>query len=149
MDLLVIDYKIKTADAASVLVHLNKCKDNFMPALDKIVDIREYSKKIVENSITFEAWVNNNLAGLIAAYFNDKKNQSGFITNISIVNEYTGKGLALELLKNCIAYGKQKKFKEIHLEVFHENKHAIRLYQKNDFYQTAVKDDFVFMKKIL
>lgn len=144
-----IEYKIKTADAENVLTHLNKCKDDFFPVLDKTVDITEYSKKIVENSVTFEAWVNKELIGLIAAYFNDKENHSGFITNVSVVSEYAGRGLASELLKNCIHYAIEKNFKEINLEVSHKNEQAIRLYKKHDFYQTSVKDDLIIMKKNL
>lgn len=144
-----IEFKIKTADAENVLIHLNKCKDNFIPVLDKTVDITEYSKKIVENSVTFEAWVNKDLTGLIAAYFNDMENHSGFITNVSVVSEYAGRGLASELLKNCIHYAIENNFKEINLEVSPENEQAIRLYKRHDFYQTAGKDDLIIMKKSL
>ena len=144
-----IEYKIKTADAENVLTHLNKCKDNFIPVLDKTVDITDYSKQIVENSVTFEAWANMELIGLIAAYFNDKENHTGFITNVSVVSEYGGRGLAAELLKNCIHYAIEKNFKEINLEVSHKNEQAIRLYKKHDFYQTSVKDDLIIMKKSL
>jgi ribosomal protein S18 acetylase RimI-like enzyme len=133
----------------SVLSHLNSCKDSFIPALDTLVNIQEYSGKLVENSVTFEAWVGNTLVGLVAAYFNDKKNESGFITNISVIKQYAGKGLATELLKKSIFYGKQKNFKDLSLEVFFENKAAIRLYKKNQFYQTGIKNDFIFMKKYL
>lgn len=144
-----IVFKIKTAGAHNVLIHLNKCKDNFIPVLDKTVDITEYSKKIVENSVTFEAWINKELIGLIAAYFSDKENHSGFITNVSVVSKYAGKGLASELLKNCIHYAIEKNFKEINLEVSHKNEQAIRLYKKHDFYQTSIKDDLIIMKKSL
>ena len=144
-----IEFKIKTAGADDVLIHLNKCKDNFIPALDKTVDITKYSKKIVESSVTFEAWINKELIGLIATYFNDNENYSGFITNVSVVNECAGRGLASELLKNCIQYAEKRNFKEINLEVYHKNEQAIKLYKKYDFYQASSKEDLVIMKKIL
>ena len=149
MHTLTVVYKTKTAGVKDILIHLNKCKGNFVPALDKTVDIPEYSKKIVQNSVTFEAWVNKDLTGLIAAYFNDKENHSGFITNVSVVNEYAGSGLASELLKNCINYAGEKNFKEINLEVSHKNEQAIGLYKKYDFHQTGVKDDLIIMKREL
>ena len=149
MILSIVVYKTKTADAQNIYTHLNACKDNFIPALDKTVDIAAYSKKIAENCITFEAWINNNLAGLIAAYFNDPENTAGFITNVSILKTYAGKGLASALLKNCISYGIENKFKEINLEVYDKNEGAIRLYKKFDFYQSATKNNLLILKKIL
>jgi ribosomal protein S18 acetylase RimI-like enzyme len=142
-------YKSGTADVQSILTHLNACKDNFIPALDKTVDIASYSKKIAENCITFEAWVSNKLAGLIAAYFNDPENTSGFITNVSVLKIYAGRGFASELLKNCIDYGVENKFKEISLEVENQNERAIRLYKKMGFYQSATKNNLLILKKIL
>ncbi len=149
MNPLNVEFRIKTADVQSVLIHLTNCKNSFIPPLDKVVDLQEYSGKLVENSVTFEAWDNNILVGLVATYFNDKENYSGFITNISVIKKYSGNGLATELLKNCFVYGKQHKFKDVSLEVFCENKAAIRLYIKNEFYQTLVKNDFISMKKNL
>jgi len=117
--------------------------------LDKTVDITTYSKKIAENCITFEAWINNDLAGLIAAYFNDPENTAGFITNVSILKAYAGRGVASELLKNCIGYGTENKFKEISLEVHDNNERAIRLYKKSGFYLSATNNNLLILKKIL
>ncbi|MBK9533048.1 MAG: GNAT family N-acetyltransferase [Chitinophagaceae bacterium] len=144
-----INYKIQSADEKDVFTHLKKCKENFVPALDKTVNIADYSKKIVENSVTFEAWVNNDLAGLIAAYFNDPKNVAGYITNVSVLHDQAGKGLASRLLKNCISYAAENNFKEISLEVFYKNEKAIGLYQKNGFIETEQKNDLIIMKKYL
>lgn len=144
-----ITYKIQTAGEKDVLTHLKKCKENFIPALDKTVNIPDYSKKIVENSVTFEAWVNKDLAGLIAAYFNDPGNVAGYITNVSVVHDQAGKGLASRLLKNCISYATENNFKEISLEVFYKNEKAIGLYQKHGFCETEQKNDLVIMKKYL
>ena len=85
-----ICYKIRTATFNDVLQHLAKCNENFIPALNEKVDIIAYSQKIAENSITFEAWINNELLGLIAAYFNDGKKKTAFITNVSTIKKYSG-----------------------------------------------------------
>ncbi len=141
MDLSSIRYMIKTAGKNDIAAHLFGCKDNFIPPLDSTVDIPKYAEKIAENAITFEAWHNNELAGMIAAYFNDQKNQTGFITNVSTLNNFSGKGIASKLLENCISYAKEKNFKEIKLEVNGHNRHAIKLYEKYDFRQTASAGD--------
>lgn len=144
-----IIYKIKTANGQEVSGHLEKCKDAFIPPLDKKVNIAEYSKKIVENSVTFEAWANEELVGMIAAYFNDKNNHTGFITNVSMLNEFAGKGIASGLLNNSIAYAKDNGFKEIILEVNTASVPAINLYKKYHFTETAVQGDTKTMRLIL
>lgn len=149
MNLQTIIYKEKTASLHQVITHLTKCSSNFIPPLIQTTDIASYSKKIVENSITFEAWVNNELTGLIAAYFNDEKNLIGFITNVSTLKEYGGRGIASQLLRNCIQYGVLKQFKSICLEVNFHNKNAVHLYNKYGFETTGKKQDTIMMKKDL
>lgn len=144
-----IVYKIKTAGFNSVHTHLLKCDADFMPRLSLKTDIAVYAEKIAENSVTFEAWINEELVGLIAAYFNDVNGFSGFITNVSTLKQYTGKGIASVLIKMCIDYAVNHQFGEISLEVFKENSGAIQLYKKNNFYQTATKGDLIIMKKNL
>lgn len=141
-----INYTIKTADLNSVLTHLVKCNDNFIPRLSEKLDIPAYSKKIVENSVTFEAWKNDELVGLIAAYFNDTNTYSGFITNVSTIKEYSGKGIASQLMKMCFNYAGENGFGQIFLEVFHQNSSAIQLYKKYNFIQTATKGDLIIMR---
>jgi ribosomal protein S18 acetylase RimI-like enzyme len=145
----IIDYKIKTAVFNHVFAHLQNANESFIPKLSEKTDIAAYSKKIVENSFTFEAWINGELAGLIAAYFNDTKNYSGYITNVSTLKKYAGKGIASQLMKMCIDYAAEHKFSEISLEVFNKNNSAIQLYKKNDFYQTGSNGDLIIMKRDL
>ncbi|MBL0182082.1 MAG: hypothetical protein IPP96_07240 [Chitinophagaceae bacterium] len=71
---------------------MEACKNNFIPPLQDTVDIDSYAQKIKSKSITFEAWQNGHLAGLIAAYFNDPGKEVGFITNVSVENGFAGKG---------------------------------------------------------
>lgn len=144
-----ISYKIKTAGFNNVFAHLQNCNENFIPKLSEKTDIAVYSKKIIENSITFEAWVNEELVGLIAAYFNDVKNHSGYITNVSTLNKYAGKGIASQLMKMCIGYACEHKFREISLEVFNKNTTAIMVYKKNFFIQTGTNGDLIIMKRDL
>jgi ribosomal protein S18 acetylase RimI-like enzyme len=148
-NLTAVIYKENTASADTVLKHLIKCSSNFIPNLAETTDIKAYSKKIVENSITFEAWIANNLAGLIAAYFNDEKKITGFITNVSTVKDYAGKGIASQLMHNCIQYGISRHFKTISLEVNSQNKNAIQLYKKYGFQTTGSRQDTLLMKKDL
>ena len=139
-------YKIKTATKEQIYLHLKQCNNDFIPPLDNKVNINEYAEKLFAQSVTFEAWEDESLAGLIAAYFNDKKNETGFITNVSVLNNHGGKGIASQLLRMCIKYAIQNNFKEVMLEVFKLNKPAINLYKKNGFTLFENKNDLLIMR---
>ena len=144
-----INYKTKTALTDEIYSHLKECNENFIPPLEEKVNILNYSKKIFENAITFEAWDEKILVGLIAAYLNDNENKSGFITNVSTIKSYMGKGIANELMKMCIIYSKNHNFKEINLEVSSKNADALNLYFKYGFVKNKEEDSITFMRLIL
>jgi len=141
-----IIYKTGTAQEEDVLDHLQKCKNNFIPALDKTVDIPKYAKKIAESAVSFEAWDGQELIGLIAAYFNDVVTGLGFITNVSCLTGFTGIGIGSQLLKNCMAYGEANGFKKIMLEVNKINLQAIKLYERHGFNQCSIKGELIIME---
>ncbi|WOK06294.1 GNAT family N-acetyltransferase [Imperialibacter roseus] len=126
-------FRINTALWTDIANHLNDCKENFSPCLDTKVNINEYANKIRSNAVTFEAWAQDRLVGLVAAYFNDDTHGIGYITNVSTVKAYFGMGVAGNLLSNCIEYGKVRNYHKIGLEVNCQAKPAIHLYKKHNF----------------
>lgn len=141
-----INYKIKAASEKDVFLHLRECNDSFLPPLNEKVNIDEYAKKIFEKAITFEAWEDDILVGLIAVYFNDLNRRVGFITNVSVVKKYMGMGVASVLLENCIEYATHKGFAEIQLEVDKKNMTAILFYKKYNFMDVGISADVILMK---
>lgn len=141
-----IAFTIKQALEEEIYQHLLKCSDYFLPPLAETVDIKSYAKKIFENAVTFEAWVQKDLIAMVAAYINDEQCRMAYITNVSVVNSYSGKHIASGLLKNCIQYTADKKFSEIRLKVFIDNIRAIQLYQKLNFENVEVKGEYLIMK---
>jgi ribosomal protein S18 acetylase RimI-like enzyme len=139
-------YTINTATEKQILAHLKRCNDNFSPPLNERVVLHEYSNKIFEKSITFEAWEKGSLIGLVSAYFNDKENRTGFITNVSTNNKYKRRGIATKLLNMCINYAQQHNFAEIDLEVAQNNNTAIQLYEINGFYHYKNGSNCILMK---
>ena len=137
----VITYKTKTATEEKIFRHLHECKDNFMQPLDQRVNIGEYAKKIFERAVTFEAWSGEVLIGLVAAYFNDLKSLTGFITNSSVVKQYMGTGVGKQLVAMCIEHAKKNRFREIRVVVKKNNKAAIGLYKKYGFLDSDKKDE--------
>lgn len=146
METIGIVYKVNTVTKQEVLTHLRECNNNFFPPLAERVNVDEYAQKIFEKSVTFEAWNGKTLAGLLAAYFNDISDNSVFITNVSVLKDFMGLGIASKLLEECIGYGYKENFKEIKLEVRWDNHHAIGLYRKFDFKIDGKDKDYLKMK---
>ena len=121
------------------------CDKGFSPPLSTRVNLEEYSHKLFEKSITFEAWSNKTLIGMIAAYFNDFKNSNGFITNVCVVESFKGMHIASKLMKLCIDFANEHRFKRIYLEVNENNISAINLYTKFSFKPLDKKDNYVEM----
>ncbi len=146
MNMAFTSYKIKTASEEEICSHLYCCNDNFMPPLIQRVDIDEYSKKIFDRAITFEAWHYKVLIGLVAAYFNDSSDCTGYITNVSVNLNCMGNGIATTLMNNCLEYARQCNIKYITLEVEKSNYSTIRLYEKFGFKEAETRGSSVLMK---
>ncbi|MFZ4634220.1 MAG: GNAT family N-acetyltransferase [Saprospiraceae bacterium] len=126
-------YRMNTANAAQIGSHLRDCSGQFNPPLHEKVDIDAYSAKMAEYAVLFEAWDEDLLVGLVAAYYNDTVNHIGFITNVSTMSRYAGKGVASALMEACIDYGRQQGFQSLRLEVNQQSHSAINLYHKFNF----------------
>lgn len=128
-----IIYKVNEADNLSIEKHLFICSNSFIPPLETYVDIHEYAIKLANNAITFEAWYHNELISFIACYLNDKINCQGFISNISTIPSFQGKGVSSILLQNLINFAKKGGFNYLVLEVKKLNNKAISFYNKKGF----------------
>lgn len=141
-----ITFSQNTASSEQIHQHLNECDGDFTPRLSTRVNIIEYSIKIENRAYLFEAWTDNKLVGLLAIYFNDQPIKYGYITNMSINNNYYRKGIANHLLQLAINYAKEKSFNIIRLEVNRSNDSAIKLYLKHSFYEIHNKDEYLIME---
>lgn len=137
---------MKAATEEQIHVHLRECNDNFVPSLSERVNLQDFSRKIFKKSVTFEAWDNADLAGLVSCYFNDINNLTAYINNVSIVKSYMGKGIAKTLLSMCVQYAERNKFNVINLEVQESNNRAIQLYKKVGFESVGKKGEFSLMR---
>jgi N-acetylglutamate synthase-like GNAT family acetyltransferase len=128
--------------------HLTICSSCFIPNLNSYVNIDDYSKKIFEQAVLFSKFDNNKLIGLVAAYDNPTE-KFGWITNVSVDPNYSGKGIATELLDECKKYFETKKYFSIFLEVFVNNEKAIKLYTKQGFIQYKTQEEKMTLKQEL
>ena len=128
-----IELCLNEASEAEIADHLSSCDDSFIPALSGRVEIISYAQKIASKATRFEAWADDTLVGLVAAYCNDTEHRTAYITSVSVVTGWRGKGVALRLLERCIARTKELGFDYIELEVDSRNISAVKLYGRKGF----------------
>ena len=125
-------YSRDCATAREIADHLQICSDQFTPTLESRVDIGEYSEKIRNFANTFEAWFEEKLVGLVAAYQNTKSNQA-FVTSVSTAPRYGGNGIGFSLMSEMIEFYQSSSVSIIELEVSSLANQAISLYRKSGF----------------
>jgi len=82
---------------------------------------------------------------LVAAYCNDQEKHIAYITSVSVLREWMGKGIAANLMKQCIEHAETSGMWQISLEVASDNTPAIKLYEKSGFVAGKVNAPFVTM----
>lgn len=147
MNLNNIIFKNETINYDVLLNFLKDCDKLIMPVLSSVVDIKEYSKKLVNNATFYSAVDNENLIAIIVCYANNFKTKEAFITMVAVKLEYQKKHLATMLFQNCIEDLKNKGFKKISLEVHCENLKAIKLYEKFNFKIIHLKEKMLYMQR--
>ena len=140
-----LKYTINISQIDDISDHLKKCSDLFIPALSTRINIDDYSTKLFEKSLRFEAWQQNELVGLIAAYLNEDIGQV-FISNVSVLKSFEGKGIGGELLKMSIDFFRNKSVFLIKLEVNNRNIRAVKFYEKFKFKMDCSSDETTYLK---
>lgn len=141
--------RVNCSKIDDILFHFSKCNHSFNPPLQTYVNIEEYAEKIFHNAVRVEYWKNKVLSGLLAVYYNDDIYKIGFITNVSVLPELHGKGIASKLLKKAVRIGKSKEFVRVNLEVMKNNGAALRLYKRNGFIIAKENTETFDMTKVL
>ena len=138
-----IEILLNKASTAQIAEHLLRCDADFVPPLSGRVEINDYAQKITSKARRFEAWSGGALAGLVAAYYNNQEKRIAYITNVSVLKSWTGKGIAARLIGLCVENAKASGMRHVSLEVANDNARAIRLYEKSGF--VAGKTDAQFV----
>lgn len=143
-----IEVKINAASLETLISFYNENDAIFIPPLSSQVNsIEEYARKLKNNAVIFEAWDNKELIGLVAGYFNNYENKTGFITSVVVSIKYQNKGIAKTIMKKAFDYARDKGFELIQLEVHKENINAVALYEKFGFAEKV--NDLILMELYL
>jgi ribosomal protein S18 acetylase RimI-like enzyme len=132
--------RLNDATAQDIAEHLTLCDATFAPPLSERVDIGEYSEKLSAHAMRFEAWDDETLIGLVAAY-PDHAHSRMFISNVSVLPAWRGRGLAAGLITRCGDAARDLGLQGMALELSAENVAARRLYEKLGFVTTMDESD--------
>ena len=142
-----VEYLSNRASVVEIAEHLARCDTDFVPPLSARLKISDYAKKIMDNATRFEAWSNGTMVGLVAAYCNDQEQRIAYITSVSVMKEWMGKGIAARLMDQCVAHAKASGMQQISLHVAIDNAPAIKLYEKRGFVAGKANALFVRMNQ--
>jgi ribosomal protein S18 acetylase RimI-like enzyme/2-polyprenyl-3-methyl-5-hydroxy-6-metoxy-1,4-benzoquinol methylase len=140
-----VEHGLNNASEAQIAGHLLRCDAHFVPPLSDRVEINDYARKIADKATRFEAWSGDKLVGLVASYCNDEDHHIAYITSVSVLKEWTGKGIAASLMKQCIERMEASGMRQISLDVASDNVTAIKLYEKFGFIAGEAKAPFISM----
>lgn len=144
-----IEYVTSRASASEIAEHLTLCDSQFVPPLSSRVDIGEYASKIAAKALVFEAWSDRVLVGLVASYCDDAEKNIGFITNVSVLEAWRGKGIARRLVEETVSHARQLGLSRIGLQVAAGNTPAIELYKGFGFVSRESDGSFIEMDLVL
>jgi ribosomal protein S18 acetylase RimI-like enzyme len=144
-----VEYVLNKCSALKIVEHLSQCDASFMPPLSSRVVINDYAMKIANNAVRFEAWSDDTMVGLVAVYCNDEETGNAYITSVSVLESWTGNGIAACLINQCVKHATSSGMRQISLEVASDNMPAIRLYEKSGFVVKQVNAPFVTMNLYL
>jgi ribosomal protein S18 acetylase RimI-like enzyme len=124
--------RINTASQRTIAEHLRQCDTGFVPRLSARVDIDAYSAKLISYAVRFEAWHEQELVGLVAAYPNAELGEM-YVTSVSVLERLRRHGVAAGLIGDCIETARSRLLTRIVLEVAPENPAGHRLYESLGF----------------
>ena len=121
-------------------LHVNR---NFLSLSD--FEIENYLSKIDSFSVFEKYYIENNIAGFISFYCNNKESKEAFITLVLVDKSYRGIGIAQKLIVKVMDIIKEQGFLKCGLEVKADNLNAIKLYSKIGFFENYRKGDVISM----
>lgn len=144
-----VELRANRAGVAELTAHLSRCDAAFVPPLSGRVAIDAYAQKMMDKAMRFEAWHAGELVGLVATYCNDPEKRTAFITSVSVLPSWQGRGIAAKLMAHCIDHVRGQGFGYIELEVDQRNLAAVTLYEKYGFATTRIGGTSLIMTMTL
>jgi ribosomal protein S18 acetylase RimI-like enzyme len=141
----VLSFSVNSSAEEDIRAHLLGCDQHFIPPLSERVDLIAYSRKVRDHALTIEAWDGKTLVGLVAGYLNTAE-RSSYVTNVSVLPSFAGKGIATKLLDTFIEHAKTASIETMALEVSKANPTAMHLFSKFETHAVEDRGDYLLMR---
>lgn len=141
--------EIRTAESVSEIEFLLRQFDaDFTIGLEKrISDLSLYAEKLFNNSTNRIAIIDDNIAGFICFYCNDKELKTAYISQLCVGKQFRKNGVGSALIKDCTTICIKNDMRTLRLEVAKDNVIARRFYENNGLvYEKEVDDVNLYMK---
>lgn len=138
-------FRTNCASHEQLVAHLRSCDQGFLPPLSSRVELFGYASKLQIAARRFEAWDSAQVVGLVAAYFDGPVERTAFITSVSVLPTYKGRGIAAQLIEKCLQQVRIQEFNTVKLEVNSQSQAAVGLYKKYGFACTSINGDTLTM----
>ena len=129
---------IDTSDARDIENHLLECDSRFLPPLSSRVNLSDYATKMEKLADRFEAWDEDRLVGLVAAYIRSSDKIEGFISSVSLCDDFQGQGVGSLLMQRCLASASAYGLAKLSLEVAEQDTRACAFYVKLGFQSVGI-----------
>lgn len=142
--------EIKKIDSLGSIEKTLKKFDNIFPInISEKINLKEYSHKLFKFAKTYKVFMNSECIGFISFYINENSKIS-YLTLLAIEKKFQGKGIGKMLIKLFEQISIENKMEIMELEVFNENKKAIKFYEKNgfNFFKKSSNQEIYMRKKI-
>lgn len=101
------DFRIEKLSYKVFLSFIKDVEKDFVPPLLERIDVETYFNKVNTYAAFIECYDDNELAGLLISYVNNKETRKGFVTFIAVKERYRGNGIAGNLLDKACEFAKR------------------------------------------
>ena len=101
------NYRIEKLSYNTFLSFIKDVEKDFVPPLLERIDVETYYNKTNKYAAFIECYDDNELAGLLISYVNNKETRKGFVTFIAVKECYRGNGIAGNLLDKACELAKR------------------------------------------
>ncbi|MGF7002009.1 ribosomal protein S18 acetylase RimI-like enzyme [Lachnospiraceae bacterium PFB1-21] len=125
-----------------ILVFLKKIDSYFSRPLSQVQDLEVFAKKLVEKgTLCYRLSEKNEIISLVAGYTDNLIKGEAYISLVGTLSNYSGHGLATELVEEFLQVCKDKQISSVHLYTTSSNKAAVHMYERLGFYQRKIDNE--------
>lgn len=109
---------------------LGKYGNDFPIPLNRLINFREYSEKVLTKGYVLAEIDDNGIGGVICGYANDEKTKQAYMAIFVVSKQKRGKGIAAELFKYQVDYIRKCGMKYLCFKTHVNNIRAQKFYEK-------------------